>query len=79
MAKATTQFKKGERVSPATEFKKGHVPANKKPCVVLVCKQCIQDFEVNNGISLCHFHHPRKINDEMKLVPTFRELVNQAK
>lgn len=35
-------------------------------------------YEVNNGITLCHFHHPRKINDEMKLVPSFRELVKQA-
>ena len=35
-------------------------------------------YEVNNGITLCHFHHPRKINDEMNLIPTFRELVKQA-
>lgn len=32
-------------------------------------------YEVNNGITLCHFHHPRKRNDEMKLIPTFQELV----
>ena len=32
-------------------------------------------YEVNNGISLCAFHHPRKINDEERLIPTFRELV----
>lgn len=32
-------------------------------------------YEVNNGITLCHFHHPRKINDEMKLSPYFQELV----
>lgn len=32
-------------------------------------------YEVNNGITLCHFHHPRKRNDEMKLSPYFQELV----
>jgi hypothetical protein len=32
-------------------------------------------YEVNNGISLCAFHHPRKINDEERLIPTFTELV----
>ena len=32
-------------------------------------------YEVNNGITLCHFHHPRKRNDEMKLSPFFQELV----
>lgn len=34
-------------------------------------------YEVNNGITLCHFHHPLKINDEMRLVPIFRELINE--
>lgn len=33
-------------------------------------------YEVNNGITLCHFHHPRKRNDEMRLSPYFQELVN---
>lgn len=32
-------------------------------------------YEVNNGITLCAFHHPRKINDEKRLAPLFRELV----
>ena len=32
-------------------------------------------YEVNNGITLCHFHHPRKRNDEMKLSPYFKSLV----
>lgn len=32
-------------------------------------------YEVNNGITLCHFHHPRKRNDEIKLSPYFQELV----
>ena len=36
-------------------------------------------YEVNNGISLCHFHHPLEINDEVRLSPYFMELVNQAK
>ena len=33
-------------------------------------------YEVNNGITLCHFHHPRKRNDEIRLSPYFQELVN---
>lgn len=32
-------------------------------------------YEVNNGITLCHFHHPRKTKDEMKLSPFFQKLV----
>jgi len=32
-------------------------------------------YEVNNGITLCHFHHPRKRKDEMILSPFFQELV----
>ncbi len=32
-------------------------------------------YEVNNGITLCHFHHPRKRNDEMRLIPFFQKLV----
>ena len=32
-------------------------------------------YEVNNGITLCHFHHPRKRNDEMRLSPYFQKLV----
>ena len=32
-------------------------------------------YEVNNGITLCHFHHPRKRNDEMILSQFFQELV----
>ena len=35
--------------------------------------------EVNNGITLCHFHHPRKIIDEMRLSSFFIELVNSQK
>lgn len=36
-------------------------------------------YEVNNGIALCAFHHPRKINDEKQLAPLFRELVGIEK
>lgn len=32
-------------------------------------------YEVNNGISLCHYHHPRKREEEKRLAPTFQELV----
>lgn len=33
-------------------------------------------YEVNNGITLCQAHHPRKRAEEKRLVPTFRELVS---
>lgn len=32
-------------------------------------------YEINNGITLCHYHHPRKVVEEKRLVPTFQELV----
>jgi len=32
-------------------------------------------YQINNGITLCHFHHPRKREDEKKLSPYFQELV----
>lgn len=32
-------------------------------------------YEVNNGITLCASHHPRKIKDEERLSPYFQELV----
>lgn len=32
-------------------------------------------YEVNNGITLCQFHHPRKRNDEKRLSPYFQKLV----
>ena len=32
-------------------------------------------YEINNGITLCRFHHPRKRMDEMKLSPYFQSLV----
>jgi hypothetical protein len=33
-------------------------------------------YNVNNGISLCHYHHPRKRVDEVRLSPYFKELIN---
>lgn len=35
-------------------------------------------YEVNNGITLCHFHHPRKQVDENRLSPYFRELIGKT-
>lgn len=32
-------------------------------------------YEINNGITLCHAHHPRKKEDVAKLSPFFQELV----
>jgi len=32
-------------------------------------------YEVNNGITLCHYHHPRKREEEQRLIPTFKEMV----
>ena len=29
----------------------------------------------NNGITLCHAHHPRKRAEEKRLAPVFQELV----
>lgn len=34
-------------------------------------------YEINNGITLCHLHHPRKKDEEIKLSPYFQELVNE--
>lgn len=32
-------------------------------------------YEITNGITLCHSHHPRKRDDEMRLSPLFQEMV----
>ncbi len=32
-------------------------------------------YEINNGITLCVFHHPRKRSDEMRLSPFFQSLL----
>lgn len=36
-------------------------------------------FNINNGITLCHFHHPRKRVEEKKLSPYFQSLVASHK
>lgn len=36
-------------------------------------------YEINNGITLCHAHHPRCRAEEKRLVPTFQELVSVSK
>ena len=33
-------------------------------------------YQINNGITLCHAHHPRKRAEEKRLIPTFLELVS---
>ena len=33
-------------------------------------------FNINNGITLCRAHHPRKRAEEKRLIPTFQELVS---
>lgn len=32
-------------------------------------------YKVNNGITLCHFHHPIKRSEESRLSPYFQELI----
>lgn len=32
-------------------------------------------YQTNNGITLCHYHHPRKREDERRLSPYFQSLV----
>lgn len=32
-------------------------------------------FDINNGISLCHFHHPFKKVEELKMIPLFQSLI----
>lgn len=33
-------------------------------------------YEVTNGITLCHFHHPSKRSEESRLSPFFQEIIN---
>ncbi len=33
-------------------------------------------YQINNGITLCHAHHPRKRSEEKRLSPYFQELVS---
>lgn len=34
---------------------------------------------ITNGITLCRFHHPRKWEEEKRLIPIFQELVSVSK
>ncbi len=36
-------------------------------------------YNINNGITLCHAHHPRKRAEEKRLVPIFQGLVSVSK
>jgi len=36
-------------------------------------------YQINNGITLCHFHHPFKKEEENKLSPYFQKLVAEMK
>lgn len=36
-------------------------------------------YDINNGITLCHAHHPRKRAEEKRLSPYFQELVSVSK
>jgi hypothetical protein len=36
-------------------------------------------YDINNGITLCHFHHPRTKQMETKSTPIFRKLVDNHK
>lgn len=36
-------------------------------------------YDVNNGITLCHAHHPRRRAEEKRLVPKFQELVSASR
>jgi hypothetical protein len=32
-------------------------------------------YNINNGITLCQFHHPRKRVEEQRLIPFFQNMV----
>lgn len=36
-------------------------------------------YDINNGITLCHAHHPRKRDEEAELSPYFQSLVAEMK
>lgn len=36
-------------------------------------------YEINNGITLCHYHHPIKKSEEARLSPFFQELISLSK
>ena len=60
-------------------FKKGHIGYGKRVEVHHILS--FTDFpelkyEINNGITLCHAHHPRKRVEEKISIPVFQELVS---
>lgn len=36
-------------------------------------------YKLTNGITLCHYHHPRIRSEEKKLIPLFKNLINNKK
>lgn len=36
-------------------------------------------YVITNGITLCHFHHPRKWEEEKRMIPIFQELLSVSK
>ena len=36
-------------------------------------------YEINNGITLCHAHHPRKRAEEKRLIPVFQGMVSVSR
>lgn len=36
-------------------------------------------YQINNGITLCHTHHPRVRSEEKRLIPEFQKLVSVSK
>jgi hypothetical protein len=36
-------------------------------------------YEINNGITLCRFHHPLKWEEEKRMIPVFTELLSVSK
>ena len=36
-------------------------------------------YDVNNGITLCKFHHPRKRDDEQRLISKFKKIISKNK
>lgn len=36
-------------------------------------------YDINNGISLCYFHHPRKNSEVLRLSPYFQSLISNNK
>jgi len=35
-------------------------------------------YELNNGITLCHFHHPRAFSEEKRLVSVFQDIISET-